>query len=153
MCVGKHGTYITISRRAGAYTGLHEDELTRKKDTQITESIRWKQNALRRQIVLEIANGNARSDRSAISLAVPSRRAPRSPLASVPLCATPTTPVKVKGGKRKEAKATKKMKRHLSKGHVLEPEEVTAFRALSARGNDLATDRPDIGYSAKELCR
>ena len=35
---------------------------------------------------------------------------------------------------------------------MLEPDEATAFRALSARGNDLAADRPDIGYSAKGLC-
>ena len=75
-----------------------------------------------------------------------------SPLAT-PLCVTPTNPVKVKNGKRKGAKTTKKIERLLSKGHVLEPEEATAFRALSARGNYLAADRPDIGYSAKELCR
>ena len=61
--------------------------------------------------------------------------------------------MKVKGSKRKGAKATKKIERLLSKGHVLEPDEATAFRALSARGNDLVADRPDIGYSAKELCR
>ena len=66
---------------------------------------------------------------------------------------TPTTPVKVKGGKNKGAKATKIIERLLSKGHVIEPEEATAFRALSARGNDLAADRPDIGFSANELCR
>ena len=41
----------------------------------------------------------------------------------------------------------------LSKGHILEPEEATAFRALSARRNYLAADRPDIGFSANELCR
>ena len=60
--------------------------------------------------------------------------------------------LQVKGGKRKGAKATKSTERLLSKGHVLEPDEATAFRALSARGNYLAADRPDIGYSAKELC-
>ena len=36
---------------------------------------------------------------------------------------------------------------------MLEPDEATASRALSARGSDLAADRPDIGLSAKELCR
>ena len=112
-----------------------------------------KHSALRRQIVLEIANEKAKPDRSAISVAVPSRRAPLSPLASVPLCVTPTKPAKVKGGKRKGAKATKNIERLLSKGHVLEPDEATAFHALSARGNYLEADRPDIGYSAKELCR
>ena len=52
-----------------------------------------------------------------------------------------------------EEKTTKKIKRLLSKGHVLEPDEATAFRALNARGNYLAAGRPDIGYSPKELCR
>ena len=64
----------------------------------------------------------------------------------------PTKPVKVKGGK-KGVKATRNIERLLSKRHILEPEEATAFRALSARGNYLAADRPDIGYSANELCR
>ena len=73
-------------------------------------------------------------------------------LAAVPLCVTPTKPVKVKGRKRKGTKATKNIERLLSKGHVLEPEEATAFRALSARGNCLAADRPDLCYSAKESC-
>ena len=66
---------------------------------------------------------------------------------------TSTKPIKVKGGKGKGAKATKKIERLLSKSHVLEPDEATAFRALRAHGNDLASDRPDIGYGAKELCR
>ena len=93
----------------------------------IAKSGHWKNRALRRQIVLEIANGKAKSDRSAISL---------SPLAALPICVTPTQPVKVKVGKRKGAKTTKNIERLVSKGHVLEPEEATAFRALSARGND-----------------
>ena len=75
------------------------------------------------------------------------------PLTATPLFAVPTKPVKVKGGKKKSAKATKIIEHLLSKGHVLKPDEATAFRALSARGNYLAADRPDIGYSAKELCR
>ena len=41
----------------------------------------------------------------------------------------------------------------MSEGYELEPTEATAFRALSARGNYLGDDRPDIGFSAKELCR
>ena len=61
--------------------------------------------------------------------------------------------MKVKDGKRKGAKATKNIERLLSTGHVLEPDEATAFRALSARGHYLAANRPDIGYRAKELCR
>ena len=36
---------------------------------------------------------------------------------------------------------------------VLSKTQKTTFRALSARANYLALDRPDIAYSAKELCR
>ena len=35
----------------------------------------------------------------------------------------------------------------------LNPEEATAFRAVAARGNYLAQDRPDIQFAVKELCR
>ena len=111
-----------------------------------------KGSALRRQIVLEIANQKGQSDRPERASATPARRTPLSPLAT-PLCVTPTEPVKVKEGKRKGAKAAKNTERLLFKGHVLEPDESTALRALSARGNYLAADRPDIGYSAKELRR
>ena len=31
--------------------------------------------------------------------------------------------------------------------------QATTFRALAARANDLALGRPDLGYTAKELCR
>ena len=35
----------------------------------------------------------------------------------------------------------------------LNPEETTRYRAITARANYLAADRPDIMYSVKELCR
>ena len=35
----------------------------------------------------------------------------------------------------------------------LEGEHATRYRALAARANYLAADRPDIMYSVKELCR
>ena len=35
----------------------------------------------------------------------------------------------------------------------LKGREATEFRALAARANYLALDRPDIAYSAKECCR
>ena len=38
-------------------------------------------------------------------------------------------------------------------GEVLNAEESTLFRALSARALYLSMDRPDVQYSAKELCR
>ena len=96
--LGKHVACINILRHACAYTGLHKDELVVRR-LQMPTSGRWKKSTLRRQIVLEIAYEKAKSDRSAISVAVPSSRTPLSPLASVPLCVTPTRPVKVKGGK------------------------------------------------------
>ena len=36
---------------------------------------------------------------------------------------------------------------------VLKPESATTYRALSARYNYIAQDRPDISFAAKELCR
>ena len=70
------------------------------------------------------------------------------------LCAARTKSSKPKyGPARQGAKQSKKMERLLSAGHVLDPVEATTFRALSARGNFLAQDRPDISYAAKELCR
>ena len=36
---------------------------------------------------------------------------------------------------------------------ALGPEDATVFRALSARANHLAPDRPDIAFATKELCR
>ena len=38
-------------------------------------------------------------------------------------------------------------------GELLEGEERTAYRALSARVNYLAQDRPDIQFAGKEICR
>ena len=38
-------------------------------------------------------------------------------------------------------------------GEPLEGEERTAYRALSARVNYLAQDRPDIQFAGKEICR
>ena len=52
--------------------------------------------------------------------------------------------------KRQGAKAIKKLEQLESVGHELNPHEATSFRALTARCNDLAQDRPDIAYNAKE---
>ena len=41
----------------------------------------------------------------------------------------------------------------VSDTYLLSPEDATMFRALSARGNYLAQDRPDINFATKELCR
>ena len=63
-----------------------------------------------------------------------------------------TKSAKKKGPARKGAKAVKKLERVSSEGD-LNPQEATTFRALSARANYLAQDRPDIAFSTKELCR
>ena len=39
------------------------------------------------------------------------------------------------------------------RSEVLDPAEATEYRALAARANYLAADRPDVGYAVKELCR
>ena len=67
--------------------------------------------------------------------------------------ATRTPPATNKFQKRNGAKARKKLEQLESVGHELNPREATSSRALSARCNYLAQDRPDIAYSTKELCR
>ena len=55
--------------------------------------------------------------------------------------------------KRVGAKAAKKAERFASIGEYLNEEESTTYRALAARANYLAMDRPDCAYATKELCR
>ena len=50
----------------------------------------------------------------------------------------------------KAAKAAEKLK---GIAGALGPEQATAFRAMAARANYLALDRPDISFGTKELCR
>ena len=54
--------------------------------------------------------------------------------------------------KRVGAKAAKALEFD-SKGEVLTPSEATLFRALAARANYLAMDRPECAFATKELCR
>ena len=68
------------------------------------------------------------------------------------LNAVRTPGVNNKHAKRQGAKAVKKLERIHSSGD-LSPVEATGFRALSARANYLAQDRPDLAFSTKELCR
>ena len=55
--------------------------------------------------------------------------------------------------KRVGTKTANAAERLINAPHVLGPEEATDFRALAARANYLALDRPDIAYTTKELCR
>ena len=68
------------------------------------------------------------------------------------MSAVRTPGVNNKHAKRQGAKAVKKLERIHSSGD-LTPVEATGFRALSARANYLAQDRPDLAFSTKELCR
>ena len=54
--------------------------------------------------------------------------------------------------KRVGAKAAKALEFE-SKGEILTGSEATLFRALAARANYLAMDRPEIAFATKELCR
>ena len=54
--------------------------------------------------------------------------------------------------KRVGAKAAKALEFE-SKGEILNDSEATLFRALAARANYLAMDRPECAYATKELCR
>ena len=72
-------------------------------------------------------------------------------LVQVSAVRTPSTKNKFKA--RQGAKAVKKLERLESASETLIPDEATTYRALSARANYLAQDRPDVAFSTKELCR
>ena len=55
--------------------------------------------------------------------------------------------------KRLGAKAVKQAERLSECGEYLNDTESTTYRALAARANYLAMDRPDCAYATKELCR
>ena len=55
--------------------------------------------------------------------------------------------------KRLGAKKVKQLEQLSSESHILNSADATLFRAVSARANYLAQDRPDISFACKELCR
>ena len=55
--------------------------------------------------------------------------------------------------KRAGAKAVKAFEREVGSEDKLDPGDATTYRAISARSNYLAQDRPDGSYASKELCR
>ena len=61
--------------------------------------------------------------------------------------------VAAKFKKRVGAKAVKAFEREVGSADKLGSNDATTYRAISARGNYLASDRPDGSYSGKELCR
>ena len=54
---------------------------------------------------------------------------------------------------RQGAKTVKKFERLENDGPELSPADATMFRALAARANYLAQDRPDLAFPAKEMRR
>ena len=50
-------------------------------------------------------------------------------------------------------KAAKRAETLNNTAEVLNEEEATGFRALAARANYLALDRPDVAFATQELCR
>ena len=70
-----------------------------------------------------------------------------------PVAAVRTPSAKPKFQGRQGAKQVKKFEQLVGENEKLTPAGATLYRALSARCNYLAQDRPDISYSAKELCR
>ena len=73
---------------------------------------------------------------------------------------TPTTVLlsavtKTKKFKKKRigSKAAKALERLHEPSDILVGEDATEYRAVAARANYLALDRPDIAYATKELCR
>ena len=69
------------------------------------------------------------------------------------LIAAMKSPKKRKVVTRAGAKKVKQFEQLVSPREELSPAEATSFRALAARANYLAQDRPDIAFAAKELCR
>lgn len=55
--------------------------------------------------------------------------------------------------KRLGTKAVKAHEQFACMSEVLNEHQATSYRALAARANYLALDRPDIAFAAKELCR
>ena len=106
--------------------------ITKTRKSKMLTSQRWSQRSRHRRQILEMIGDrdssflhSARDSRSHLSVAV-------------------TKPRSSRAAKEKALKRPRTNTKLLSKGHVHEPDEATAFRARSARGNYLTADRPDI---------
>ena len=72
---------------------------------------------------------------------------------AAPVAAVRTPSTNNKFHARQGARAVRLIEAQTGSGNHLTPHSATAFRALAARANYLAHDRPDLAYAAKELCR
>ena len=66
---------------------------------------------------------------------------------------TPSARKKWEKKSRQGARKVRKLELAEGAGHELSPEDATPFRAMAARANYMAQDRPDCSFVSKELCR
>ena len=131
---GKNGQIIPLDRRHDPFTGVLKTEV-RERQRRMMATRRWTRRGSQRRATLDVL----------MSSLIPAE--------PTPIKAAITKPKAKPGPKRKGARATKKLEQLQSKGHILDPDEATAYRALSARGSYLSADRIDLSFSSKELCR
>ena len=95
-----------------------------------------------------------RSDETTAALAPEPTLVPESfanPRRPVHAVRTPSS--KNKFQKRQGARAIKKIEMEGNREDLLDADQATTYRGMSARGNYLAQDRVDISFCTKELCR
>ena len=100
-----------------------------------------------RQNILRVVNAEGEGDKIIRQLADPSARRQMFDTRTPPAA-------KVKFKQRQGARKVKDFERTMAlEDGSLTPESATLLRGMSARGNDLSQDRPDVSFSTKELCR
>ena len=122
LVFGKKGIILKLTRQFDPFTGVLKSEVKDRRK-KMSQTCRWTLRGKHRRVILDVINselGELFADQNA-----------------VPMKAAITKPRAKAGPKRSGARATKKLEQLQSKGHVLDPEEATAYRGLSARGNYL----------------
>ena len=61
--------------------------------------------------------------------------------------------LKLEGTRRVGTPGVKQVMEQIEQDKDLPPSKHTAFRAVTARGNYISADRPEIQYATKEICR
>ena len=133
--ITRRATFKTVSDKADRFTGKSEPIMQQRLkwfQSNSNQRMRLRENILKKTIENGADWEESTDMRIAMIHAVKSKK---------------------KGQKRLGAKKVKEFERLESKGEILNPEEATSYRALAARTNYLALDRPDIAFAAKELCR
>ena len=123
---------LPVPKGCDLFTGVPKEEIRRRRADIARE--RPDRSAETRQTLERTLREGARWERSTAHI-----------LAAIPKKQFNTKRVGVR-----QAKLAEKM---MNATDTLGPSEATDFRALAARANYLALDRPDIAYATKELCR